>query len=205
MENYQLLALLSLSFYAVPALMMLPLFLANRADNSLSALNWLCLCLYAVLLSAFAARVKWSGIEWLQITYDYVLFPFAFLIFIFLIIRANVHLVSMKPVWLRLIAGVSLISMICFAFGGIAERIDGDEGLLDIPQYGFEFYLRAVDLFTFGTLSNYFPEVLSEGIQYTARSSATVVIFNVVMGLYAFNIITRILISAFREPSSASS
>lgn len=184
--------------------MMLPLFLASRATNSLSALNWLCLCLYAVLLSAFAARVKWAGIEWLQFTYDYVLFPFAFFIFICLIIRANVHLVSMQPVWLRLLAGVSLISMICFAFGGIAERIDGDEGMLDIPQYGFEFYIRAVDLFSFGTLTNFFPEVLDEGILYTERSSVTVVIFNAVMGLYAFNIVARMLFSLFKVSKSAS-
>lgn len=82
--------------------------------------------------------------------------------------------------------------MVCFAFGGIAERIDGDQGLFDIPQYGFEFYIRALDLFSFGAFQHFFPETYSSTVVYTASGSYTVILFNAVIGLLVFGLVMKL-------------
>ncbi|MEQ8557383.1 MAG: hypothetical protein RIB03_03615 [Henriciella sp.] len=99
---------------------------------------------------------------------------------------------SLKPVWLRPVAAVTIFYMVCFAFGGIAERIDGDQGLFDIPQYGFEFYIRGLDLFSFGAFQHFFPETYSSTVVYTASGSNTVILFNAVMGLLVFGLVLKL-------------
>jgi len=155
------------------------------------------------MLSSFSFRVKLAGDDTVQFTFDYILFPFALCVYVILIAMASIRLPKVQPAWVRPLAAVSLFMMICFAFGGIAERIDGDRGLFDIPQYGFEYYLRMLDLFSFGALTNYYPAVMQDSMVLTNDGSATVMLFNIIMALFGFSLIGRLLFGVFARTKSA--
>lgn len=166
---------------------------------------WLSLSVYAAILTSFGLRVKVSEQNEIQALFDYGLFPAAFLMFLGMIVYAAIRMPSMEPKWLRPIAAVSIFYLICFAFGGIAERLDGDRGLLDIIQYGFEFYVRAIDMFSFGALQHAYPRTFDEAITLTKSGSVTVILFNAVMSMYGFGLIMKLafsfLIGLRRRPS----
>ena len=196
---------LAISFFAAPIFTFLPVILSPKSKDPLSGLIWLNMAVATTILTAIQTRVEWSQIEHLEWMFDWIMFPFAAILFVTMLVRGTVHLPKMNPRWLRIIAAITIVWMTAFAFGGIADRIDGDRGLMDLPQYGFEFYVRAIDLFTFGGLSVFYPSVMEECIEFTMTGSLTVMFFNAVMGLFGFTLIIQMAFGISKRRRASSS
>ena len=61
-------------------------------------------------------------------------------------------------------------------------------------QYGFEFYLRALDLLSFGFLSNFDAGGYNESVVLTRDKSLTVLLFNLVVGSILLSTVVRFVI-----------
>ena len=186
-------AAIALTFFASPVLAALPIFFAPQSKDANSAIVWLAVCFYAVILSSLNLRIQLSEIDALNAAFRWVVGPFASVVFLALLFLASIRLPDLKPSWIRLVAAISFLPLVALGFAGIADLVDGSEGPFGMVQYGFEFYIRALDMLSFGFLSSYDAGGYSEFVVLTRDRSPTVLVFNFVVGSILISTLIRLI------------
>ncbi|MEL6666932.1 MAG: hypothetical protein AAFQ24_12410 [Pseudomonadota bacterium] len=96
-------------------------------------------------------------------------------------------------VWVRIASFWILLVCIPLGFAPIADALDGERAIDSVSQYFAEFVWRIFDMVTFGFLSSFSYAGYDQIVVYTAANSWSVVLFNLVMGLFVFSSVLQII------------
>ena len=186
--------LLAFLYMLSPAIAFIPFFATLGKEAHDEKQLWATIALLALLLGVVNFLMEMSGQNDLghSIFSQYIV-PAASVVFCGMLIAGANAFHRFKTRTMRFLAGISLILLVPLGFSGIAYWAAGEADPFSMPQYGFEYLYRTLDLLSFTTMSAFNVARYDEAVVLTNDKDMTVIVFNTLMGIVVLSEIYRLL------------
>lgn len=146
---------------------------------------------YAVVISSGYMRfLMLEKEEYDNIASALVIFLFTPIFFLFVILGTN-SVAKVQHAGLRYYLLFSYLGILPLGFSGVAIALNQEPTPFGFPQYAFEFHIHTLNTLSFGYFTNYHSESVQKLAPNTISENATVLIFNVIVGIFMFSAIVN--------------